>query len=607
MKNQIKISLFLFLLAALSHAGLSGMFAKNNARAPRHKNIISGAAEDRALETSLDITQSARTISPTANTNALAANMNQQQQQQEAAAPEQKNQSAPAANQPTTQLIPASAAQENSVAPLVETVTSEYEMQEKTMESQRFARLKELEDEEDTVEFNFENASLEQLINYIKEIFGYDFITPDILDPLPTGEKRVKGNLITFRTNQPLSKKEAWTLFITFLDMAGFALVPDTVPKTYRIMSSDPAKKVPLPTYINVSVNNIPPIISNSDQLIRYIYFIENSTVESLEPVLAQLKNPQAEIIALKEHNALLFVDKAYNIVNLMQIIKELDKVSMPQAMSVLKLRRADADEVKKLYDALIKPEEAAPGPNRLFQRKQPTSLYFPENVKILTEPRTNSLILLGPIEAIKRIEDFVIQYVDVELNKPFSPLYTYQLQYASATTVANIMNEVTKYGDQSNKEARAAGGVRGVDKFLKPMQFTAEPATNKLVIKADYEDYLKTLEIIKQLDEPQPQVAIEVLILTLDLTELKALGAQMRSQACGLNGILGNDVKFQTSGLFSGSGNTAQGIVQNTDYSRRRRPIVGRPYRIGERNRCRKYLNFFRGFVGCLDHDSVA
>lgn len=208
MKNQIKISLFLFLLAALSHAGLSGMFAKNNARAPRHKNIISGAAEDRALETSLDITQSARTISPTANTNALAANMNQQQQQQEAAAPEQKNQSAPAANQPTTQLIPASAAQENSVAPLVETVTSEYEMQEKTMESQRFARLKELEDEEDTVEFNFENASLEQLINYIKEIFGYDFITPDILDPLPTGEKRVKGNLITFRTNQPLSKKK---------------------------------------------------------------------------------------------------------------------------------------------------------------------------------------------------------------------------------------------------------------------------------------------------------------------------------------------------------------------------------------------------------------
>lgn len=468
--------------------------------------------------------------------------------------------SEPLAQKNNLSLISPSQAGVDATAPLLAEI--EKEKTEPLKPAISIEQLRALEEEEDTVEMNFENASLEQLVQYISEIFQYTFLTPDMLEPIPTGEKKLKGNLISFKTHEPLSKKEAWALFLTFLDMAGFNVVPDPIPNTFRIMSSEPAKRAPLPTFIGIAAQSIPPTIANTDQMIRYVYFIENSTVDALKPLIDQIKSPLSDVIGLKEHNALLIIDRAYNIVNLMQIIKELDKVSMPQAMSVLKLRRADAEDVKKLYDSLIKTEEPGMGPGRLFQRKQPTSVYFPENIKILTEPRTNSLIILGPLDAIKKIEDFVIQYVDVELDRPFSPLYVYQLQYAGAETIAKIMNEVTAFG-ATKPELRATGGIRGVDKYFKPMQFTPEPQTNRIVIKGDYEDYIASLEIIKQLDVPQPQVAIEALILAIDVNELKILGTQMRTRVpCGL---LGDQVAYQTSGSFTGVGNTQQGIVRST------------------------------------------
>jgi len=70
----------------------------------------------------------------------------------------------------------------------------------------------------------------------------------------------------------------------------------------------------------------------------------------------------------------------------------------MPQAMSVLKLRRVEAQKVKELYDSLVAPQkQQQQRPARLFgPRKTATSLYFPEHARMIVEERTNSLILLG-------------------------------------------------------------------------------------------------------------------------------------------------------------------------------------------------------------------
>src|SRR5205814_753643 len=83
----------------------------------------------------------------------------------------------------------------------------------------------ESEETEDSIEFNFEHADLPNFITQIEEIFEVTFISDDALQPLPQGKKTMKGNKISFKTHAPLSKKEAWNLFLSFLDIAGFAVI----------------------------------------------------------------------------------------------------------------------------------------------------------------------------------------------------------------------------------------------------------------------------------------------------------------------------------------------------------------------------------------------
>lgn len=410
-------------------------------------------------------------------------------------------------------------------------------------------------DEEETIEFYFENTDLQNVVMQIGQLYNVTFITDDIITPLANGNKALKGNKLSFKTHKPLTKKDGWNLFLTFLDIAGFAIVPDADPKIFRVTTVHKAQRAAIPSFIGVDSATLP----DSDQMIRYVYFIENINPEMLKGIVDQMLSTSAgPSFALRELKALILTDKAYNIKTLMKIVKELDKVSMPQAMSVLKLTRADAEDVAKLYAEITKTEDANVM-SRLFPaRRQPTSLYFPENVRVIPEKRGNSLILLGPRDAIEKIENFVLKFIDVEPDKPYSPLHTYQLQYAEATTVATIMNDLLKFGAET--PAGKVGGVRGGDKYFKPMLFIPEPSTNQLIIRGEYDDYLKAVEVIKRIDEPQAQVAIEILILTVELINSKELGGQIRNKNNGGScGVLGNNVNFQT-------GNLGQGLAVNED-----------------------------------------
>jgi len=411
------------------------------------------------------------------------------------------------------------------------------------------------ESETPSIEFYFENTDLQNLLNQISEIYHITFITDETISPLSPGAKALKGNKISFKTQKPLTQKEAWNLFLTFLDLAGLSIVPQADPKMFRIVGTEAAQRSSIRSFIGVDSSILP----DNDEMIRYVYFIENSSLDTIRAIVDSLRSPSALFQVLQESKAFILTDKAYNIKMLMNIIKELDKITMPQALSVLKLRKVDAKQVADLYMNIIGKDEGIAA--RLFpNRKQTSSLYFPENTRIFAEPRTNTLILLGPKDAIKKIESFITENIDIDLDKPYSPLKVYALRYADAQTVSDIMNNVTLFGKST--EAGKAGGVRGEDKYLKPMSFTPEPATNRIIIRGDYDDYVKALEIIKKLDEPQPQIAIEMLILSVSLTDNRNLGTQLRSATPGINGLVGNNVKFQTSG--SDVTGAASSIVTN-------------------------------------------
>jgi general secretion pathway protein D len=419
-------------------------------------------------------------------------------------------------------------------------------------------------DEQATIEFQFEDADLGNLITQIEELFDIKFITDDAIFPLAPGAKSIKGNKITFRTQVPFTKHQALNLFITLLDISGFTVIPDANQKIFRIVAIPQAQRSPLPAYIGDDVKILP----DSDQIVRYLYFVKNGSLENLTPIVDSLRSSASGYLVLKDLNAFLLTDKAYNIKSLISIINDLDQGTLPQSMSVLKLKRANAQDVKLLYDALIKADEKNPASRTFPTRRQATTQLFPDNARVIAEPRTNALIILGPQDAVKKIESFVLTHIDTELGaETRSPLHIYALKYADAKTIADLLSEVAQFG--KNTPAGKIGGVRDGDKYLKTMSFTAEPITNRIIIRGDYDDFLQVKKVIEDLDQPQPQVSVEVLILTIDIANSKGLGAQIRSKTDsttsllgGHSGLTGPNVKFQTSGIDFGGG--PSGFVTN-------------------------------------------
>ena len=416
---------------------------------------------------------------------------------------------------------------------------------------------------EEKIVFNFEDVDLVNVAEYVEKLFGVKFITDEAIKPVVKGGKPLSGNKISFKTQKPLTKKQAWSLFVTFLNMAGLALVPQADPKFYRITAIGPQGKAigkhPIPVYIGVDPNEIP----DSDMIIRYGYFVRDCPLDTIKNVLESLRSSASGLLILHDHNAFIITDNAYNIKVLMKIVKELDRVTMPQSMSVLRLYKVDADHVAKVYKALTQDEKEGTVAARLFGPKKPSkALYFPKKAKIIVEPRTNSLVLLGTAEDIKKIEDFIRNRIDVDVRAPYSPLHIYELKYANCVDIANIMNNLVKFGTEKTR-----GGLRGGDKYFKNMSFTAEKEGNRLIIRGDYDDYLKVKEIIDKIDEPPVQVAIEILILGVEVQDQRELGAQIRNKFRSPDGT---QINFQTSGITLGAGrksivpNTADGIKGN-------------------------------------------
>jgi len=183
----------------------------------------------------------------------------------------------------------------------------------------------------------------------------------------------------------------------------------------------------------------------------------------------------------------------------------------------------------------------------QLLGRKPESSLeYFPPTTKIVAEPRSNSLILLGDQKSIKKIEDFIVEHVDTELKGVKSPIHIYELKHTDVENIKDILDTVAQ--SDSNSPAAKHGGIRGGVKYFKKMKFSMDKNSNRLLVSSvDDQDWRLLKETIKDLDKPQPQVAIEALIVTVNFDHNKELGSQIRNKK---HGTIGRNIDFQAANL---------------------------------------------------------
>jgi general secretion pathway protein D len=396
----------------------------------------------------------------------------------------------------------------------------------------------------ESVAFNFEDIDLQNVAEYMERVHKVKFITDDILDPNKSAQK-LAGNKISFRTNAPLSKQESWSLFITFLSMAGLDVVPMSQAGFYRIVPLPGASQEAIPAYIGAS----PSLLPDNDMIVRYVYFMQNADPLKIQPLIAKFQGATGSLMVYKDLKALIFTDKSYNIKSLMTIVKELDKPVAPQAMSVVKLKRANVEDVINLYNSL-KPSASS---QRAWapDSKDPASEFFSQSISLAGDKRTNTLIILGPKDAVARLEDFIAKYVDIDANTTKVPVFVYYLEFTNAVDMQKTISQLVTYG--ASTSAGQVGGVRDGQKYLQPMTIVADAHSNSLIINATADDYPAVEKLIKQLDVPQKQVALEVLIVQVTGVKTKALGSQISGPNSD-NTFL-QSVQAQTSGLPIQSG----------------------------------------------------
>ncbi len=369
-------------------------------------------------------------------------------------------------------------------------------------------------EEEASVLLNFENAELSNVINYITSKKDINIV--------PT--KETAGARISLSMRKPMTPDEAWNLFFTIIESAGFTVVK--AGPIYKVVRQDVKKTEPLPAYINVATKDLP----DSDLTIRFVTILQNIATSDVEQLMRGMLGAGGDLIVQPNLNGFIITDKCYNIKAAMKVINELDQAGIQEVFKVLPLKRSEARDVKALLDQLIKQPEGNPIARALLLGRQGESSveYFSSSTKIIVEERSNSLILLGTNMAIKKIEDFIDQYIEHNEKMVESPIHYYPLQNADAAQIKGILEEVVNASSESG--ADQYGGVRNGGKYFRKMRFEVDQPNNALVISSvDKQDWKILKKTLQDLDKHQPQVAIETLIVNVAITDNKSIGAQLR------------------------------------------------------------------------------
>jgi len=401
-----------------------------------------------------------------------------------------------------------------------------------------------------SVSFNYENESLENIVNELATLKNLNVILPQT-DPLNTK--------VTLHQKEKLTLTESWNLLITLLDIAGFTIVPRN--NTIRIIKNTGKEisREPMPTYIGTSIDQIP----KTDQYIRYLYYLANIKVSDaseneLNGILKDLLPDGALFKADPATNGLLIVAKANDIHAIMKIINELDVVGFQEKVDIIPLTHTSAGIVAQLLnEQLLKTE----GTNsyRLDTKKSKEVPYFSGFTKVIPEERLNKLILLGKSQAVERLKSFIREYIDVAPDSGESVLHIYQLQYLDATSFAPALQNIVQ-GSRSGGPSQARGGekvVGGIERFFDEVIIAVDKPSdsdelkysggNKLIVAARNDDWKQIKKIIEELDQPQLQVLLEVLVADLTVDDIKNFGAMTRTPE---KIPLPDGIEFQTAQL---------------------------------------------------------
>ena len=380
-----------------------------------------------------------------------------------------------------------------------------------------------------TWKINLRDADLTAFINEVADITGKNFA----VDP------RVRGN-VTVISNKALNKDEVYDLFLGVLNVNGVVALPSG--NTIKLVPDSNAKNSGIP----YDARNR----AGGDQIVTRVIWLENTNPNDLIPALRPLMPQFAHLAAVAGTNALIVSDRATNIYQLQNIIRNLDGTGQND-IEAITLQSSQAEEIIGLLETM-----SATGTSKDF---------IGARVRIIADNRTNRILIKGDPDSRKRLRH-TIEMLDVPSADRLGGLKVFRLKYASAKNLAEILqglvtgqsvssssgsNNANKSSSINNLTSNSQGQTGNSSSGVNPsislnsgfnnsqnnagitsfngngVSIIADGTQNALVVKADPQLMREIEAAIQQLDIRRQQVLIEAAIIEVSGNDADQLGIQ--------------------------------------------------------------------------------
>ena len=374
------------------------------------------------------------------------------------------------------------------------------------------------------ITLNLKDADLQSFIETVAEITGKNFV----IDP------RVKAK-VTVVSARPMDKKEIYEVFLSVLQVHGFATVE--VGEVIKILPDVNAKQGAGSVVSNASG-------SKGDELVTRVIEVNNVAAAQLVPILRPLVPQQGHLAAYPGSNMLVISDRGANIARLEKIIRKIDQPDA-QEIEVIPLQHASATEVVQILNSL--------------KTANPQAAQTPGAPTLAADERTNSILLSGDSSARVRIRG-LIAHLDTPIEGTGNTKVVY-LHYASAEEIAPILQGVSDFEDAEGNTTSSSSNNE--------INIQADTTNNALIITAPPARFDSLRRIISQLDVRRAQVLVEAVIAEVSNDLTKELGAEgfilptgddpSGPAASSIN--TGNILSLLTDGISSGASLAGQGL----------------------------------------------
>lgn len=343
------------------------------------------------------------------------------------------------------------------------------------------------DDSNEKIVVSFNNTDIVDVIRWASDLTEKNIIISEA----------IKNKRVTVIPGDPMTKKEAFEVFLSILQVNGLAIVE--TEDSIKIFTAQDVKSNAIPLIDDGKVSG--------EEVVIRIVKIKNIAAQQLVALLRPLVPPTAGFEVHTDTNILLIADNRFNIEKIIKLVDQIDKAGTID-IEVISLKHASAKDVVELVSTLV-PKIVSAGKDGAVAPTQ--ALHF------AADERSNSILMSGdPVlrTQIRKLIERIDQPLAGEGNTQ-----VFHLNYADAKDMVEILEKVS-------------GAVISVDKDQKQTSssgkasIVASEANNALVITAP-PSMLNTMKgVIERLDVRREQVLVEALLVEVSEDVGRELGS---------------------------------------------------------------------------------